>query len=838
MTTEASSAPRHTEGKQDSNEGDLASDAKVSTDVTTSADAQKKQTKRGIPSTITSATAARAQHVAGAATIEKGIQLLDDLISRLKVDHAKGTLSPEFLPSIEPDMTSADVLDAMIAVIDERSKPSIEFVLGVLGANDVPEPLLERQRSQGARALVGCVRNRIIARRREAAKAAKRASAASAAAAAAAAAAAKEKAEKERVRKEAEAKEAAEKAAAEKAAEDKRAAEEREKERSRQREIDAGNGSEASKNAADSSDRRRKARPSSEGGRDQHKARQEQDTGKAIMTRKRAGKQTDQSQPDSQQRPERKPGKSGKATPASSRASSVEKASIGDGVEDRPTRSARKSKSNDAVKSTGEEGETAGPWATRRTKSSEREPRSGSEGDTQAKEAAVPTEKGTSADRSASEMNSASVAGSNKDVAEAKTGKGADVERKKEEPQVASIIEALKTSEKTGTQAATVKVEIPEEGVVPEKRESVENAEEAEAGSSKGRRDDAHKKKEKPRDDENKKGKDEGRAVSAGPASSGTGRPVRERRASSRRSFGLYEELASEPIVHRTRLRRESSNLHDGAALLRERDPFMAWCYDAWNKINSDKISIPFRKPVTARDAPGYFDVVKRPMDLSTVQANIQDGTLSTPPDFYRDMILICRNAMQFNGRESDLYELAVDLKQMIKQEVEPILQRWRETQDTAGDAHTDAGADSHRKSPASPTLRSFSRYPSRRSSWRNSGEEGPPSPGARKKRVARGRKRPSGADRDDADDSDEEKPSAKRAGGGRGRRSSKGHDRPTTKERERDRDRDKEKDNAGGSSGHGRASKRGSRALGDDEREETGKRRRLAGRRRRGEDD
>jgi bromodomain-containing protein 8 len=40
-------------------------------------------------------------------------------------------------------------------------------------------------------------------------------------------------------------------------------------------------------------------------------------------------------------------------------------------------------------------------------------------------------------------------------------------------------------------------------------------------------------------------------------------------------------------------------------------------------------------------DAPGYYDVVKRPMDLKKIKANIKNGTIRNIDDFQHDLYLM-----------------------------------------------------------------------------------------------------------------------------------------------------------------------------------------------------
>lgn len=150
-----------------------------------------------------------------------------------------------------------------------------------------------------------------------------------------------------------------------------------------------------------------------------------------------------------------------------------------------------------------------------------------------------------------------------------------------------------------------------------------------------------------------------------------------QRRVGSRR-LSFFREDFPDMSSRRTRLRRESSHLRDPTSLPADTDTFIVKCYHVWKDINQDKITIPFRKPVTKKDAPGYFDVIKHPMDLSTVRQHLEDKTIKNPLDFYNEMILICDNATTFNDKETDLYELAVELRGKFRKAVKPVLKEWR----------------------------------------------------------------------------------------------------------------------------------------------------------------
>lgn len=71
--------------------------------------------------------------------------------------------------------------------------------------------------------------------------------------------------------------------------------------------------------------------------------------------------------------------------------------------------------------------------------------------------------------------------------------------------------------------------------------------------------------------------------------------------------------------------------------------------------VLEDKIDL-FKEPVTEAIAPTYFDVIKAPMDLSTMQRKIVENAYTSTNfrEFRDDFELMCLNAVTFNSKERD----------------------------------------------------------------------------------------------------------------------------------------------------------------------------------------
>ncbi|KAM4676006.1 bromodomain-containing protein 8-like [Discoglossus pictus] len=85
-----------------------------------------------------------------------------------------------------------------------------------------------------------------------------------------------------------------------------------------------------------------------------------------------------------------------------------------------------------------------------------------------------------------------------------------------------------------------------------------------------------------------------------------------------------------------------------------------------WKMIASHRFAGPFIKPVSDRQAPGYKDVVKRPMDLTTVKRGLSKGRIKTPAEFQRDVMLMLQNAIMYNGSDHQVYHKALEMQRDV----------------------------------------------------------------------------------------------------------------------------------------------------------------------------
>uniref|UniRef100_A0A7S1FM08 histone acetyltransferase n=1 Tax=Corethron hystrix TaxID=216773 RepID=A0A7S1FM08_9STRA len=98
------------------------------------------------------------------------------------------------------------------------------------------------------------------------------------------------------------------------------------------------------------------------------------------------------------------------------------------------------------------------------------------------------------------------------------------------------------------------------------------------------------------------------------------------------------------------------------------------------NKVMEHPSAIPFNRPVNtvALKLFDYFDVIKRPMDLGTVQVRCLLGEFDTLLDVICDVKLVFDNARRYNPPGHIVHTMAVELEAFFIAGLQELLQEWK----------------------------------------------------------------------------------------------------------------------------------------------------------------
>jgi E1A/CREB-binding protein len=73
-----------------------------------------------------------------------------------------------------------------------------------------------------------------------------------------------------------------------------------------------------------------------------------------------------------------------------------------------------------------------------------------------------------------------------------------------------------------------------------------------------------------------------------------------------------------------------------------------------------------FHHPVTDEIARGYSDVIKNPMDFSTISKKLNENQYQTPFQFCEDIWLVFNNTWTYNKKSHRVYKAGVKVCRMI----------------------------------------------------------------------------------------------------------------------------------------------------------------------------
>jgi len=86
--------------------------------------------------------------------------------------------------------------------------------------------------------------------------------------------------------------------------------------------------------------------------------------------------------------------------------------------------------------------------------------------------------------------------------------------------------------------------------------------------------------------------------------------------------------------------------------------------------------SWPFLEPVSIRDVPDYFEVIKNPMDLSCIHKKVTLRCYRNLREFGEDVFLMCNNCKLFNGPDTQYFKCADIMRDAYK----GIIEKYKST--------------------------------------------------------------------------------------------------------------------------------------------------------------
>ncbi|KAF9202452.1 Bromodomain-containing protein 8 [Haplosporangium sp. Z 27] len=121
-----------------------------------------------------------------------------------------------------------------------------------------------------------------------------------------------------------------------------------------------------------------------------------------------------------------------------------------------------------------------------------------------------------------------------------------------------------------------------------------------------------------------------------------------------------------------------------------------------WSDIANHRYGAVFMQPIKEQDAPGYYYMIKRPMDLKSIKERIRDGQITNADEFHRDVLLMFMNALMYNGEDTEVYQMAL----AMMTEVEFIIKNFKSSQSFAPISSSGTGGSGNTSNSTTPTTR------------------------------------------------------------------------------------------------------------------------------------
>ena len=91
------------------------------------------------------------------------------------------------------------------------------------------------------------------------------------------------------------------------------------------------------------------------------------------------------------------------------------------------------------------------------------------------------------------------------------------------------------------------------------------------------------------------------------------------------------------------------------------------------NDLQNHPSAWAFPNPVKRDEVPDYYEVIKEPMDLSTMEYKLEANNYSLPEDFIRDAELMFNNCRKYNNETTPYAKAANKLEKYMWQLIKAI---------------------------------------------------------------------------------------------------------------------------------------------------------------------
>lgn len=128
------------------------------------------------------------------------------------------------------------------------------------------------------------------------------------------------------------------------------------------------------------------------------------------------------------------------------------------------------------------------------------------------------------------------------------------------------------------------------------------------------------------------------------------------RNKSSRRSTANNISISADEVEPSRRGRRTGEDMPLNNIAL----------YTLLEDVLKHEDSWPFRRPVSTKEVPDYYDIIKNPMDFAKIKSKLNMGEYTINEQMMNDVQLVFRNCDLYNTDETEIYHAGRSLEQFV----------------------------------------------------------------------------------------------------------------------------------------------------------------------------
>ena len=100
---------------------------------------------------------------------------------------------------------------------------------------------------------------------------------------------------------------------------------------------------------------------------------------------------------------------------------------------------------------------------------------------------------------------------------------------------------------------------------------------------------------------------------------------------------------------------------------------FLTQCRNIIIKLKAHPNSWPFKEPVDSQYVQDYYQKIKEPMDLETLEKGVESGKYKNKIEFEKDLRKIFNNAREYNKSGTIYYKFANNLENIIEEDLKKL---------------------------------------------------------------------------------------------------------------------------------------------------------------------